>query len=307
MDRSDLSEKQDILATTQFNLKRVTDTQLPPVKTHLFQALWKKLLGKLFSKPQSKEELIELMDSAEIKDFIGPESRIMLEGVLNISDMRVGDIMVPSPRMDMLDIHMGMDALLEVVIDIGHSRYPVYENDKENIIGVLMAKDLLKLQRAPELNIKILLRTAVFVPESKKLNDLLRDFKRNRNHMAMVVDEFGRIAGLVTFEDVLEEIVGEIEDEFDTETDVGDIYSLVDNSFRVAGHTPIEAINQRFEVQLPTSVDEETFDTIGGLIAHEMGHVPHKGEHRDMQGLRFEVMHAKGGSVKWYRVKKLKA
>jgi magnesium and cobalt transporter len=165
----------------------------------------------------------------------------------------------------------------------------------------------LKLQRAPELNIKILLRTAVFVPESKKLNDLLRDFKRNRNHMAMVVDEFGRIAGLVTFEDVLEEIVGEIEDEFDTETDVGDIYSLVDNSFRVAGHTPIEAINQRFEVQLPTSVDEETFDTIGGLIAHEMGHVPHKGEHRDMQGLRFEVMHAKGGSVKWYRVKKLKA
>ena len=307
MDRSDLSEKQDILATTQFNLKRVTDTQLPPVKTHLFQALWKKLLGKLFSKPQSKEELIELMDSAEIKDFIGPESRIMLEGVLNISDMRVGDIMVPSPRMDMLDIHMGMDALLEVVIDIGHSRYPVYENDKENIIGILMAKDLLKLQRAPELNIKILLRTAVFVPESKKLNDLLRDFKRNRNHMAMVVDEFGRIAGLVTFEDVLEEIVGEIEDEFDTETDVGDIYSLVDNSFRVAGHTPIEAINQRFEVQLPTSVDEETFDTIGGLIAHEMGHVPHKGEHRDMQGLRFEVMHAKGGSVKWYRVKKLKA
>jgi magnesium and cobalt transporter len=277
------------------------------VKTHLFQALWKKLLGKLFTKPQSKEELIELMDSAEIKDFIGHESRIMLEGVLNIGDMRVGDIMVPSPRMDMLDIDMGMDALLEVVIDIGHSRYPVYENDKENIIGVLMAKDLLKLQRAPELNIKILLRTAVFVPESKKLNDLLRDFKRNRNHMAMVVDEFGRIAGLVTFEDVLEEIVGEIEDEFDTETDVGDIYSLVDNSFRVAGHTPIEAINQRFEVELPTNVDEETFDTIGGLIAHEMGHVPHKGEHRDMQGLRFEVMHAKGGSVKWYRVKKLKA
>jgi magnesium and cobalt transporter len=277
------------------------------VKTHLFQALWKKLLGKLFTKPQSKEELIELMDSAEIKDFIGHESRIMLEGVLNIGDMRVGDIMVPSPRMDMLDIDMGMDALLEVVIDIGHSRYPVYENDKENIIGVLMAKDLLKLQRAPELNIKILLRTAVFVPESKKLNDLLRDFKRNRNHMAMVVDEFGRIAGLVTFEDVLEEIVGEIEDEFDTETDVGDIYSLVDNSFRVAGHTPIEAINQRFDVELPTNVDEETFDTIGGLIAHEMGHVPHKGEHRDMQGLRFEVMHAKGGSVKWYRVKKLKA
>ncbi|NDC60672.1 MAG: CBS domain-containing protein [Betaproteobacteria bacterium] len=261
----------------------------------------------LFSKPQSKKELIELVNSEEIKDFIGQDSRIMLEGVLNIGDMRAGDIMVPSPRMDMLDIEMGMDELLDMVIDIGHSRYPVYEHDKENIIGVLMTKDLLKLQRAPNVNIKILLRTAVFVPESKKLIDLLRDFKRNRNHMAMVVDEFGRIAGLVTFEDVLEEIVGEIEDEFDTETDQGDIYSLVDSSFRVAGRTSIEAINQRFDTRLPTQVDDETFDTIGGLIAHEMGHVPHKGEHKDMHGLRFEVMHAKGGSVKWFRVKKIKA
>jgi len=263
-------------------------------------------MGQFFAKPQNKEELIDLIDSAEIKDFIGAESRIMLEGVLNIGDMRVSDIMVPAPRMDMLDIHMDMDELLDKVIDIGHSRYPVYENDKESIIGVLMAKDLLKFQRAPELNIKRLLRRAVFVPESKKLIDLLRDFKRNRNHMAMVVDEFGRIAGLVTFEDILEEIVGEIEDEFDTETDQGDIYSLVDNSFRVAGHTAIGAINQRFEIELTAEVDEESFDTIGGLIAHEMGRVPQKGEHRDMQGYRFEVMHVKGGSVKWYRVKKLK-
>ena len=123
--------------------------------------------------------------------------------------------------------------------------------------------------------------------------------------MAMVVDEFGRIAGLVTFEDVLEEIVGEIEDEFDTQTDEGEIYSLVDKSFRVAGQTSIDKINKEFEVNLPKAVDEENFDTIGGLIAHEMGHVPQRGEYKDMQGLRFEVMHARSGAVKWYRVKRL--
>jgi magnesium and cobalt transporter len=281
----------------------VIDPAKPKNNTSKFGG-WIKFIQGIFSGLQSKEELLELIEVAEHSKYIGHESRIMLEGVLNISEMRVGDIMVPAPQMDMLDIAMSMDQLLEKVIQIGHSRYPVYENNKENILGVLMAKDLLKLQRAPELNIKILLRTAVFVPESKNLTDLLRDFKRNINHMAMVVDEFGRIAGLVTFEDVLEEIVGEIEDEFDTETDQGDIYSLVDKSFRVAGHTPIEKLNEVFAINLPSQVDEENFETIGGLIAHEMGHVPQRGEYRDMQGLRFEVMHSKAGVVKWYRVKK---
>ncbi len=265
---------------------------------------WKAIIEKVRNGPKTKDDLIELIENAENHQYIGAESRVMLEGVLKISDMRAGDIMVPAPRMDMLDIGQPIDELLQQVIDIGHSRYPVYEKEKDNIIGVLMAKDLLKLQRAPELNIKILLRTTVFVPESKNLIDLLRDFKRNRNHMAMVVDEFGRIAGLVTFEDVLEEIVGEIEDEFDTETDQGEIYSLVDKSFRVSGQTSIDNINKFFEIELPTEVDDESFDTIGGLIAHELGRVPQKGEFKDMQGLRFEVMHARGGAVKWYRVKK---
>jgi magnesium and cobalt transporter len=148
------------------------------------------------------------------------------------------------------------------------------------------------------------LRTAVFVPETKNLIDLLRDFKKNRNHMAMVVDEFGRISGLVTFEDVLEEIVGEIEDEFDEDEDDGEIYSLVDKSFRVAGHTTVEKFSEFFNTQL-LSEDEEQFETIGGLIAHLMGHVPTKGEHHDINGLRFEVMHSKSGVVKWYRVKKI--
>ncbi|MSQ65810.1 MAG: CBS domain-containing protein [Limnohabitans sp.] len=246
-----------------------------------------------------------MISIAEFKKLIGTESRIMLEGVMKISQMHVSEIMIPAPKMDLLDIGMNIEEMMDMIIDIGHSRYPVYENDKENIIGVLMTKDLLKWHRAPEINLKVLLRTAIFVPETKNLTDLLRDFKKNRNHMAMVVDEFGRISGLVTFEDLLEEIVGEIEDEFDTETDDGAIYSLVDKSFRVAGHTEVEKINEFFNVQLNTDDQEEQFETIGGLIAHLIGRVPGKGEHYDIQGLRFEVMHSKSGVVKWYRVKRI--
>ena len=259
---------------------------------------------KLLPTVKTREHLLDLIGVAEQKNLIGTESRIMLEGVLKISGMHVAEIMIPAPKMDMLDISMNIDEMMEKIIDIGHSRYPVYEEDKENIIGVLMTKDLLKWQRAPEINLKVLLRTAVFVPETKNLTDLLRDFKKNRNHMAMVIDEFGRISGLVTFEDLLEEIVGEIEDEFDTETDDGEIYSLVDKSFRVAGHTEVSKINESFNVHLNTDEQQEQFETIGGLIAHLMGHVPGKGEHYDIQGLRFEVMHSKSGVVKWYRVKR---
>ena len=260
---------------------------------------------KLLPTAKTREHLLDLIGVAEQKNLIGTESRIMLEGVLKISGMHVAEIMIPAPKMDMLDISMNIDEMMDKIIDIGHSRYPVYEEDKENIIGVLMTKDVLKWQRAPEINLRVLLRTAIFVPETKNLTDLLRDFKKNRNHMAMVVDEFGRISGLVTFEDLLEEIVGEIEDEFDTDTDDGEIYSLVDKSFRVAGHTDVSKINESFNVQLNSDEQQEQFETIGGLIAHLMGHVPGKGEHYDIQGLRFEVMHSKSGVVKWYRVKRI--
>jgi len=262
------------------------------------------LYEKWLSPIKSREQFQKLISLAGAKQLIGAESQIMLEGVMKISQMHVAEIMIPTPKMDLLDVDMPIEEMLEKIIDIGHSRYPVYENEKENIIGILMTKDLLKWQRAPEINLKVFLRTAVFVPETKNLIDLLRDFKKNRNHMAMVVDEFGRIPGLVTFEDVLEEIVGEIEDEFDEDDDQGEIYSLVDKSFRVAGHTTVEKINHFFQVQL-LSNDEEEFETIGGLIAHLMGHVPSKGEHHDIHGLRFEVMHSKSGVVKWYRVKKI--
>jgi magnesium and cobalt transporter len=252
--------------------------------------------------PDSTDELIETLAEAEENHIIGAESRAMLEGVIRMADMTAGDVMVPATRMDLVNIDEPFDAMLHGVIDTAHSRFPVYQNERENIIGVLLAKDLLKLQRAPELNIRALLRPPVFVPESKGLNDLLREFQSNRNHQAIVIDEFGRVAGLITIEDVLEQIVGEIEDEFDSVEDEGDIYGLVDRSYRVSGDTTIERVEAAFEVKLSSTDPDDEFDTIGGLIAHEMGHVPRRGERHTMAGLSFVVLHTKGGAVKWFKV-----
>ena len=176
---------------------------------------FKKLLDLVVPSPGSRDQLIESLAVAENKELIEPESRMMLEGVIRMADMTAGDVMVASRHMDLLDIDAPFEEMLHVIIHTGHSRFPVFEERRDNVIGILMAKDLLKLQRSPDLNLRTLLRPAFFVPESKALNDLLRDFRTNRNHIAIVIDEFGHTAGLLTLEDVLEEIVGEIEDEFD--------------------------------------------------------------------------------------------
>jgi magnesium and cobalt transporter len=252
--------------------------------------------------PDSTAELIETLAEAEENHIIGAESRAMLEGVIRMADMTAGDVMVPATQMDMVNISEPYDILMHGVIDTAHSRFPVFEGERENIIGILMAKDLLKLQRAPELNIRALLRPAVFVPESKGLNDLLREFQGNRNHLAIAIDEFGRVAGLITIEDVLEQIVGEIEDEFDIAEDEGDIFGLADRTYRVSGDTPIDRVNDAFAVTLASTDPDDEFDTIGGLIAHEMGHVPKRGEHHTLAGLNFVVLHTKGGAVKWFKV-----
>ena len=203
--------------------------------------------------PDTRDELIETLADAEENDIIGAESRVMLEGVIRMADLTAGDVMVAAPRMDLVNIDSAYDDILHLVIDTAHSRFPVYEGDRENIIGILMAKDLLKLQRAPELNIRALLRPAVFVPESKGLNDLLREFRGNRNHLAVVIDEFGRIAGLITIEDVLEQIVGEIEDEFDIAEEEGDIFALADRTYRVSGDTALERVAEAFGATLVPS------------------------------------------------------
>ena len=252
--------------------------------------------------PDSAAELIETLAEAEDNKIIGAQSRAMLEGVIRMADMTAGDVMVPATRMDLINIQSPMDELMHTVIDTAHSRFPVFEGERENIIGTLMAKDLLKLQRAPELNIRALLRPAVFVPETKGLNDLLRDFRGYRNHLAIVIDEFGRVAGLITIEDVLEQIVGEIEDEFDIEDDEGDIFALPDGGYRVNGDAPIERIETAFNINLQSREDAGEFDTIGGLVAHEMGHVPKRGERHQLAGLEFVVLHTKGGAVRWFKV-----
>ncbi|MEY2772115.1 MAG: Magnesium and cobalt efflux protein CorC [Pseudomonadota bacterium] len=267
-----------------------------------------KLAEFLHPGPDSRDELIETLVEAEDNRIINHESRQMLEGVIRMADMTAGDVMVAAPRMDLLDINAAHDEILATVIETAHSRFPVFEGERENVIGILLAKDLLKLQRAPELNIRALLRPAVFIPESKRLNDLLRQFRDNRNHLAIVVDEFGRTAGLITIEDVLEEIVGEIEDEFDIDGDDGDIFALPDRSYRVHGAASPERVGQAFGVDLRQARGDEDapdFDTIGGLIAHEMGHVPRRGERFVLAGLQFSVLHTQSGAVRWFRVQPL--
>jgi magnesium and cobalt transporter len=262
------------------------------------RSLFVRLVEFLSPGPDSTAELIASLAEAEHRELIEPESRVMLEGVIRMASMTAGDVMVAVRRMDLLDINAPYDELLEQVIDTGHSRFPVFEDSRDNIIGILMAKDLLKLQRAPELNLRTLLRPSVFVPESKGLNELLREFRSNRSHLAIVIDEFGKTAGLITIEDVLEEIVGEIEDEFDDEDTPSSIFTLADGSQRVAGDALISSVNESFATQLP----EEDFDTIGGLVAQELGRVPRRGEFVDVGGLRFGVMLARGGAVRWFKV-----
>jgi magnesium and cobalt transporter len=267
------------------------------------RSLLRRLAEFIHPGPDSRDELIETLVEAEDNEIINAESRQMLEGVIRLADMTAGDVMVAAPRMDVLDIQADYQDLLHTVIETAHSRFPVYEGERDHIIGILLAKDLLKLQRAPELNLRALLRPPVFVAEKKGLNDLLREFRGNRNHLAIVVDEFGRVAGLITIEDVLEEIVGEIEDEFDEADEAGDIFALADGSWRVGGDTAVERLNGWFDLSLP--VDD--FDTIGGLVAHEMGRVPRRGETQLLQGLQFTVLHTKGGAVKWFRVSRARA
>lgn len=270
---------------------------------------WARLLAFLHPGIDTKHELIEALSQAESKQIIDAESRIMLEGVLRMAHLTAGDVMVAAPRMDLIDVSAPIEDTLHQVIETKHSRFPVFEEQRDNIVGILLAKDLLMLQRAPELNLRTLLRQPVFVPESIGLNDLLRDFRNTRNHMALVVDEFGRIAGLITIEDVLEQIVGEIEDEFDVNEDEGDIYALADNTYRVSGDTPLERVAEAFAMtfSLPDADDDNKFDTIGGFIAHAMGHVPRRGEYFDLQTRRFEVMLTKAGAVRWFKVHPLAA
>lgn len=270
----------------------------------LYTQIYSRIVQILSPKIKSIADIEKYLIQARSERVIGAETLKMTRGVLELSSQSAGDIMVAAPAMDVINIDENMENILSSVIDIAHSRFPVYEGERENIIGILHTKDLIKLQKAPELNLRTLIRPTVWIPESKGLVELLREFRRNRSHMAIVIDEFGRVAGLVTIEDVLEEIVGEIEDEFDTVEDTGEIFALSDGSFRVAGKARLVQVLGAFNIELSKSEEEEDFDTIGGLISHEMGYVPRRGEIFILGGHKFEVMHTKSGAVKWFRVRK---
>lgn len=252
----------------------------------------------LLRTPDDRHDLIELLRRAHERFLFDAEALSMIEGVLQVSELSVRDIMVPRAQMEVIDIRESPESFLPRVVKTAHSRFPIVDGDRDRVIGILHAKDLLRLQVDPDLNIRDLLRPPVFVPESKRLNVLLHDFRADRHHLAIVVDEYGGSAGLITIEDVLEQIVGDIEDEFDSAEDEGDIFALPDGSYRLSGDTAVHHVNETFGLELP----ESEFDTIGGLIAHELGHVPKRGETFQLAGLQFTVQLVRGGAVRRFRV-----
>lgn len=271
------------------------------------RSLLQKIASFIHPAPESQDALMETLAEAEDKQVIGPDARLMLEGVIRMADRTAGDIMVATRRMDVLDINAPYEALLVQVIREAHSRFPVYEGERSNIIGMLLSKDLLKLQRSPTLNLRALLRPVHYVPETKGLYELLREFRSKHNHMSIVIDEFGAVAGLVTMEDVLEQIVGDIEDEFDAQADEGqaDIFTLADGSYRVCGSATLESVAEAFGVDWST-VDAQVhdFETIGGWVTHRMGQLPTRGATWEASGLLFTVLHSKGGAVQWFQVQR---
>jgi len=247
---------------------------------------WMERLGRMFgAEPQSREDLLGVLREAREGGLIEAETLKMIEGALEVDELQVRDAMIP--RSQMVVVHRGdsLDEILPLIIESGHSRFPVVGEDKDEIKGILLAKDLLRLAGGESgLALADLIREPVIIPESKRLNVLLREFRLNKNHMAIVVDEYGGVAGLITIEDVLEEIVGDIDDEHDAET-VEDIQQLGEHRFLVQALTTIDDFNEGFG----TDFSDEQFDTIGGLIVSEFGYVPEVGELVRLGGWQFSV------------------
>ncbi|MFO1364307.1 MAG: transporter associated domain-containing protein [Burkholderiales bacterium] len=251
---------------------------------------WLDRLGALIMRePEDREHLVELLRSAHGRNLLDGEALSMIEGALQVSEMRVRDVMIPRAQMDVIDINETPDRFIPSVIGTGHSRFPVIDRDRDHVIGVLLAKDLLRYYAGEEeFNVRQMLRPAVFVPESKRLNVLLHEFRKNRNHMAIVVDEYGGVAGLVTIEDVLEQIVGDIEDEYDFDELEDNVLREKVGRWRVKAQTEIADFNQVFGTSLP----DDEFDTVGGLVIHRFGRLPKRGESVAIDGLRLTVLRA---------------
>lgn len=257
-----------------------------PTKRSLFE----RISDMLIREPKDREQLISVLRDAEERDILSPDMLSMIESVMQVSEMQVRDIMVPKSQMIFIDEDSKLDDILPIVIDSGHSRFPVMSESNQDVIGILLAKDLLKshFQKAETtFDIHSILRPPKFVPQSKRLDILLREFRVNRNHMAIVIDEYGHVSGLITIEDVLEQIVGDIEDEYDID-ESNEIKKHAEGSYTVKATLPIEEFNEYFK----TNYSDEEFDTIGGLVLQAFGYLPKRGEVIKVGNYKFKVLHS---------------
>ena len=251
---------------------------------------WLERVGALLMRePEDRDQLVELLRSAYERNLLDSDALSMIEGVLQVAEMQARDIMIPRAQMDVINISESPETFIPLVIETNHSRFPVIEHDKDHVIGILLAKDLLRYYAGEEeFNVRDMLRPAVFIPESKRLNVLLKDFRANRNHMAIVVDEYGGVAGLVTIEDVLEQIVGDIEDEYDFDETEDDIIPDKNGAWRVKATTEIAKFNSTFG----TEFDDDDQDTVGGFVLKQFGRMPKRGDQLTVDNLSFKVLRA---------------
>ncbi len=248
-----------------------------------------RLSALVLREPGDREQLVQLLRSAYARNLLDADALSIIEGALTVSEMQVRDIMVPRAQMDVIDIHEPVEKFIPQVISTAHSRFPVIDQSRDDVIGILLAKDLLRHYAGEEeFNVREMLRPAVFVPEAKRLNVLLREFRASRNHMAIVADEYGGVAGLVTIEDVLEQIVGEIEDEYDFDEAADNIIAEPGGRYRVKALTQIADFNTAFGTSFP----DEAADTVAGLVIAQLGRLPKRGESVTIGGLRFQVLRA---------------
>jgi len=269
------------------------------------RSLFERLTALIAPEPENRTELLEILQDAHERNLIDADALSMIEGVFQVSDLSARDIMVPRSQMDVVDIAKPIEEWLPLVLETAHSRFPAVEGERDKVIGILLAKDLLRYYAEDAFDVRDMLRPAVFIPESKRLNVLLRDFRANHNHMAVVVDEYGGVAGLITIEDVLEQIVGDIEDEYDFDEEEDNILAL--DSGEHGPRWRVKALTEmgQFNETLGTGFSEEDVDTIGGLVANHLGRMPRKGETFDVDGVRFEVLRADARQVHVLLVEKL--
>ena len=251
-------------------------------------SLLERLSAFLTREPEDRDELLHLLHSAHDRNMFDADALAIIEGALQVSDMQVRDVMVPRAQMDVVSLDDSVEDITRFVIHAAHSRFPVIGEGKDDVLGILLAKDLLRVFAGESFNLREMLRPAVFVPESKRLNVLLRDFRVSHNHMAIVVDEYGGVAGLVTIEDVLEQIVGDIEDEYDFDETADNIRGDQAGRYRVKAATEIEDFNEAFS----TTFSDAEYDTVGGLLIRKLGRLPKRNEVIELEGLRFQVLRA---------------